>query len=138
PVINGVHLHSIFNPIKEAEAFAQNHLETIKTKNNFLFLGLGFGYHIDEVIKLAGNYHQEIGILIIEPNQKLISDYLDEIGADKQEAIVHYSSLEDYFLDSNLIDFLMLKPAIIKHDPAYDINKDFFTKFLTHKPDPSI
>lgn len=138
PVINGSHLHSIFNPIKEAEAFGQNHIETIKAKNKYLFLGLGFGYHIDEFIKLAGQFHHEISILIIEPNAQLIEDYLSERGADKHGAIIHYANLKDYFLDQNLVEFLMLKPAIIKHDPTFDVEKAFFTNFLAYKPNPTM
>ncbi|MEI8346869.1 MAG: hypothetical protein WCG27_05350, partial [Pseudomonadota bacterium] len=48
PVINGVHLHSVYNPIKEAETFISKQEKILKEKNHILFLGLGFGHHIDQ------------------------------------------------------------------------------------------
>lgn len=138
PVVHGIHLHSIFNPIKEAEAFAYNYQETIKTKSNFLFLGLGFCYHIEEIIKIAASHHQEIGILIVEPNTQIIEDYLNEFGAEKKAAIIHHNTIDEYFLDETLVDFLLLKPAIVKHDASFELNKDFFSKFLSFRPTQEI
>ena len=34
PVVRGVHLHSIYNPMKEAEAFAQGYEDILEEKNH--------------------------------------------------------------------------------------------------------
>ena len=75
PVIKGIHLHSIYNPIKEAEAFAQGYEDTIKAKNKILILGLGFGYHIEEVAKLLNQYHEKYEVIVLEPNSKLVEEF---------------------------------------------------------------
>ena len=40
PIVNGVHLHSIYNPDKEAESLLNAQIENLKNKNEVLILGL--------------------------------------------------------------------------------------------------
>ncbi len=131
PVINGIYLHSIYNPVKEAEAFVKGHETTLKVKNCVLVLGLGFGYHIEEIAKHLNKNHALYEIIILEPNKKLVDDFLHTRSfEDKNIKIISVAKTKDLFGDWNFISFLMKKPAIIKHDASFIVEKDFYTQFL--------
>lgn len=134
PVIDGIYLHSIYSPTKEAETFAQNNSNSIATKNNILILGLGFGYHVEEVAKLASQYHQEYKIIVIEPNQDLVNLFkANRSFSDKNIEIISSNNVEDIYSIVSFARLLISKPAILKLDTSFNINKVFFTEFLTHK-----
>lgn len=131
PVINGVYLHSIYNPAKEAEAFIKNHEKNLKYKNRILVLGLGFGYHIEEIAKILNKEHGEYEIVVLEPNEQLLEDFnLTRPFEDKNIKIIHCKEAKELFNSEDFINFLMKKPAIIKHDASFIIEKDFYTSFL--------
>lgn len=134
PVVNGIHLHSIYNPVKEAEAFAQGHSEVIKQKNNILILGLGYGYHIEQVAKLANQSHSEYKIFIIEPNTDLAVDFnTNRPFEDKNIIIFSAKEAHKLFEDLEFVNFLKTKPAIIKHDTSFGIEKEFYVEFLKYQ-----
>ena len=134
PVINGVFLHSIYNPVKEAEAFIESQLENLKYKNKILILGLGFGYHVEEVEKKLESFHKEYEIIVLEPNKRLIEDYIASTPIGKRNIkIISKEKVKELFNDWNFISYLMQKPCIIKHDASFVINRDFYTKFLAYQ-----
>lgn len=134
PVINGIHLHSIYNPIKEAEAFVDKHQEVLKHNNNFLILGLGFGYHIEEIIRTSQNKINQI--IVIEPNQELVQSYFQNRTLPKNVEIKCYQDVESYFYDYHFIQFLIQRPSIIKHDTSFNLERNFYTKLLSfHCPE---
>lgn len=139
PVINGVYLHSIYNPIKEAEAFARTQEQNLKIKNKVLILGLGFGYHIEEIAKILNSNHKNFEIVILEPNKRLTEDFIDTRNfEDKNIKIVCKDKVKDLFEDINFINFLMQKPCIIKHDTSFILEKEFYTRFLAYKASPDL
>jgi hypothetical protein len=131
PVINNIHLHSIYNPIKEAEAFADNIIQTLQNRNNILVLGLGYGYHIEQIAQRLAQFHDNYHIVILEPNTTLVDSFnLKRPFEDKNIQIVNSLDVDAVFSDINFVQFLRKKPAIVKHDTSYTLNKTFFTKFL--------
>jgi hypothetical protein len=135
PVINGCYLHSRFNPLKEAEEFATKNFSKIKDKKNIIVMGLGFGYHVNELIKqiqLQGI--TDYKVLVVEPNKKLV-DKFNEIFSfdDPNVSIINHENVEDFFFDDTLLDFFGLKPAMLSHRPSFNLNTEFFTKFLSYK-----
>ena len=50
PVVDQIYLHSVYDPIKEADDYVQTHEEDLKKNPTVLMLGLGFGYHIFQII----------------------------------------------------------------------------------------
>ena len=48
PVIDGVYLHSIYDPQTEGKALLKRHQDSFEEKSSILILGLGYGYHIEE------------------------------------------------------------------------------------------
>ena len=139
PVINGIYLHSIYNPVKEAEAFVKGHETTLKAKQYVLVLGLGFGYHIEEVAKHLNKNHASYGVIILEPNKRLVDDFLHTRSfEDKNIKIMSTEKIKDLFGDWDFISFLMKKPAIIKHDASFIIEKEFYTQFLGYQASTKI
>jgi hypothetical protein len=134
PVINDVYLHSIYNPVKEAETFAKTHENNLKVKNNILILGLGFGYHVEEVAKLVNSFHQDYNIIILEPNKRLVEDFINTRNfEDKRIKIINTDSVKELFNSWEFVQFLMTKPCIVKHDSSFIIEKDFYSKFLSYQ-----
>jgi spermidine synthase len=77
PVINDVYLHSIYNPVIEAQTFAKTQEKSLKIKKHVLILGLGFGYHVEEIARIASQYHSDYQIVILEPNKRLVDDFIN-------------------------------------------------------------
>lgn len=134
PVVKGIHLHSVYNPAKEAEAFAEKYIDTLKANNHVLILGLGFGYHIDQIERLLSENHEHFNILVLEPNIK-VAEGFKTYRAFKNSSItiLNSNNVEQLFKSSEFISFLRQKPAIIKHDPSFNIEKKFYTSFLKYK-----
>jgi hypothetical protein len=134
PVVKGIHLHSVYNPAKEAEAFAEKYLDTLKTNNHVLILGLGFGYHIDQIEKVLSDNHEHFNILVLEPNKKIVEGFKTfRAFKNTHITIIDHNEVEPLFESSEFINFLRQKPAIIKHDPSFNLEKTFYTKFLKYK-----
>ena len=47
--VGNTELHSSFNPVKEAYDLTQKYQDKLKIKNKILILGLGAGYHIQQL-----------------------------------------------------------------------------------------
>jgi len=134
PVINGVYLHSIFNPMKEAEAFGKIQAENLKYKNKALILGLGFGYHVEEIARIMSAKNNDFEIVILEPNERLVEDFIGTRDfEDKNIKIVCKQKVKELFNDWNFVQFLMDKPCIIKHDASYVLEKEFYSSFLAYQ-----
>lgn len=137
PVINGIHLHSIYNPQKEAEAFTEKNIETINSNVNFLVLGLGFAYHVEEIIKASKN--NNINIIVVEPNQELVNSFFQNRQFSTPNIkIKSYQKVEDYFFDYEFVHFLMKRPSILKHDTSFNLDREFYTKLLSYHSKNSV
>jgi hypothetical protein len=135
PVIDGVHLHSVYNPIKEAEAFASKNEKTIREKNTLLCLGLGFGYHIDQVLQLARKHHQsDYLIAVIDPNKRTVENYHRFTGnTDSRLYIFCNENSEELYKNSELIHILLKSPAILAHPASFNLYQEYFKAFMSYK-----
>lgn len=134
PVLNGIYLHSIYNPEKEAQAFASNYIQSIKEKSRILVLGLGFGYHVNAIAELASATHKEYEITVYEPNEEIIKAFEEQGGFQNENIkIIHAQRATEVFDRKDFVLFLAAKPAIIRHEASYNLNKDFYREFLTFK-----
>lgn len=133
PVVNGVHLHSIYNPFKEAESLIESHLEIFKNKNEVLILGLGFGYHVNFAIEKMQELHRDnFKIIVIDPNRQVYEDCVRLDLINKKNLLIYsgYNSKELYS-DLDLIHFLLRKPAMIAHPASFNLYQVYFKDFLT-------
>ena len=133
PVVNGIHLHSVYDPKKEADGITCSHHDSLKLKNNVLILGLGFGYHVNAIINEMSLLHgDDFKVVVIEPNRFVYEDCLSSDLLNKKKCIVYtgYSSVELYS-DLDFIHFLLEKPAIIAHPASFNLYQRYFKDILT-------
>ena len=137
PVVDDIHLHSIYDPVKEAEGFIKKNQQTLTKNNNILFLGMGFGYHIDLACKILHKLHQgHYSVLVVEPNKKTARDCF-KLRKNKETNVITFigESIESLYLDRSFISFLLKRPSIISHPASFNLYKDYFEQFLTyHSP----
>ncbi|MGB0454369.1 MAG: hypothetical protein ACPGJV_11725 [Bacteriovoracaceae bacterium] len=132
--VNGIYIHSRYNPVKEAKSFATASFD--ENASGYLVLGSGLGYHIDELQSLleeAGQTHKRI--FVIEPNAdvfELADTYFDFTTSMKNR---FYTDIEfdELFFNEEFVSFLAMKPKILIHPASYNANKAFFESFLTYK-----
>ena len=136
PVVDGVHLHSIYNPKREAESFAKQNEVQLGKNNCVLIFGLGFGYHIEQIeFKMNQIHGENYRIFIVEPNRKIV-DYCVKNGLftpTKQKRVFCYGEIKNYFGDRSLVSFLSKKPSVIPHPASFNLNETFFKTFMTYK-----
>jgi hypothetical protein len=129
PVLNDVYLHSIYNPIKEAKTFVTNNLHQIKRNSKFLVLGLGYGYHINELVREVKD--QDYTIYVVEPCAELIQNYkADTILSNKRIIIKELNSQLGLYQDEDFVDFLSEKPSILMHSTSFNMHQKIFKTFL--------
>lgn len=140
PVVNGVHLHSSYDPNKEAATFIERHTDTLKTKNEVLVLGLGFAYHVNEIARiLAENHGKKFKIVVIEPNNETYQDCIKE-GLLKTQNVIVYTGTEakDFYAHQDLSQFLLRGPAVIAHPSSFNLYQQFFKSFLAYEAPKAI
>lgn len=132
PVVNDVHLHSIYNPTKEAQALISNYDENLQTKNLVLVFGLGFAYHVHELCRKLESYHgNNYQVVVIEPNEQVHRDCIsNNLFPNKNIKVYTGFDLENIFGDVSLVRFLTKKPLIIQHPPTFNLYVSFFKNFL--------
>lgn len=133
PVVNGVHLHSIYNPEKEAQSLIDAHIHALKEKNEVIILGLGFGYHVNYAIAKMQEIHgNNFRIIVIEPNHEVYKDCLEKDLLNKKNILVYSGfTAKELYCDIDLIHFLLRKPAIIAHAASFNLYQLYFKDFLT-------
>jgi hypothetical protein len=133
PVINGIHLHSIYNPTKEAETFAASHEEQLVKNSNVLVLGLGFGYHVHEIDIILKKYHSNRKIVVIEPNTELVELFNSRFEYDTDRVIIKMGEdISSYYNDEEIVNFLIQRPYILKLETSFNLQLDFYKGFLSY------
>lgn len=140
PVVNGVHLHSIYNPFKEAETLVETHTEALKNKNEVLVLGLGFGYHVNAIIEKLTQFHgEDFKVIVIEPNVQVYDDCIAFNLLNKKNVLVYTGfKPKELYCDIDLIHFLLEKPAMIAHPASYNLYQYYFKTILTYEAPQSL
>lgn len=133
PVVNGVHLHSIYNPFKEAETLAEAQLEALKNKNEVLILGLGFAYHVNAIIEKLTQYHgDDFKVIVIEPNIQVYEDCVAFDLLNKKNVLIYSGfNSNELYSDLDLVHFLLRKPAMVAHPPSFNLYQYYFKSILT-------
>jgi hypothetical protein len=135
PVVNDVHLHSIYNPVREAVGFIAKNKKLISVKNEVLILGLGFGYHVSEaIVALKEKWGTNYKVIVIEPNEKVYRDYL-EFNELSDSNLTIYSGYEvkELYKNRELVNYLLTKPAIIAHPASFNLYEDYYKNLLSYQ-----
>lgn len=132
PVLNDVHLHSSYDPIKEAISFVDKTIKQPASKN-YLILGLGFGYHVRELVNRLQLQKIDPQIVIIEPNSKVASDCF-ELGilGEQDHYYVIGKTPDEIYGNKDLTKFLLQKPQVVSHTASFNLYSDYFRDLLSY------
>jgi hypothetical protein len=135
PVINHVHLHSIYNPEREAEGFISANENVFAKSSKVLVFGLGFGYHLAKLEqRLKSLYPNNYEIFVIEPNRDLYEKWKDMRPTmfSPRTRVVCYDTVKDFYKDLELVEFMSEKPAILPHQASFQLNETFYRSFMSY------
>ncbi len=132
PVVNDVHLHSMYNPAKEAQAIVSKHDSVLQSKNTVLVLGLGFAYHVYEICRKLESYHgNDYKVVVIEPNEQVYRDCVsNHLFPNKNIEVYSGENLQAIYSEINLVKFLIEKPAVVSHPASFGLYQTYFKSFL--------
>lgn len=133
PIVRGICLHSPYDPIVEAHKLLQRYEEKIKNNYRFLFLGLGFGHHIEVLMQKLANKEKEI--VVIEKNDQIYRHCLKIKGESffSQVKFIVGNTVEEIYQNYNFVRFLSCHPVIIPLQAAFDLDQDYFSHLLTYQ-----
>ena len=133
-LVQGVEMHSRFNPVQEAYDQAVELSDKLKTSHQVLILGIGLGYHVQQIEFKMREFHTAPEIVVIEPNEKVaLCAQNSHIIPQKFVRVLCGDQVENYYRDSRFVNFLQSKPLIIPHRPTLDLEQSFFKKFLKYE-----
>ena len=135
PVVDGVHLHSAYDPEKEANNFLDANKEKIGNKKHVLILGLGFAYHVSAVYEYLKSNYKEFKIVVVEPNSNTTLSCVENELIGPMDNITIYSGkkIENLYNEEDFISFLLNKPALIQHAPSFNMYREYFQSLLTYQ-----
>lgn len=134
PVVNGVHLHSSYNPTKEAESFVEKFNDQLAENKFVLVFGLGFGYHIDRIYyQMKRCWGDQFQIMVIDPLLKTEELLNENRDTDYGKRVVIHSGLtvSEIYDNRDIVDFLALKPMVIPHTASFNLFQDYFKSFMS-------
>ncbi len=135
PVVNNIHLHSVYDPETEAKSFIESNKNIYEKKQNILVLGLGFGYHIQELyLKLTELYQENFEIVVIEPLEEVYTEYYRSTRIRmKNTTYFTKKRTQDLYSNQEFIQFLMKKPGILAHPASFNLHIDYFKSILSYE-----
>jgi hypothetical protein len=136
PVIDGIHIHSAYNPIKEAEGFVQKNINEVEKKNRLLVLGFGFGYHLNVIENIMKNkFGDNYEVVVLEPNKEVYDHYkeLRPIQLKNNIHIICQDEVIELYRNRGLVEFLSNKPTVLIHPASFNLYSTFFRTFLSFK-----
>lgn len=136
PVVRGTPLHSLHNPRREAEVFANNHLAHLSKTDNVLVLGLGFGYHLEEMAKILRLRNKGGRVVVVEAIPELVRLWASYQKNTCDAEVFSAASVEELYQNRDVCQFLLSKPVVIIHQPSFQVARDFYQEFLMRRSSP--
>lgn len=100
-----IYLHSKYNPVGEAIRFADK--LTIRDRSIFICFGLGFGYHIREILK---NFTEQNLIIVYEPDANIFKEAIKNVDLSdiiNDARFILFTDIDTDELKNLLIDIIM-------------------------------
>ncbi len=133
PLVDGNPLHSLHNPRREAEVWANNHLAQIQRSPAVLVLGLGFGYHLEELAKILRLKHKNYRLHAVEALPE-VARLWASYRTNEAGIHVHTSATAAALWEDEVLCRLLLeKPAVIIHRPSWETDTTFYRAFLAKR-----
>ena len=123
PILNGTLLHSSVDPVKEAALWVEKEWAYVKDAKNVIVLGLGGGFHIQELINRGKN-----NILVIEGSRELVLA-MTEKNPDLMRLVVCLGGVPPGQLchETELLEHMAGSFAILKHPASIRVNPFYYT-----------
>ncbi len=138
PVVNGIHLHSIYSPEREADGFISANESSLQSESKILVFGLGFGYHVLKLeARLKAIYSDDYQIFVIEPSKELYLKWKDlrPTTFSPKVKVVQFDDVIEFFKDRELVEFLSCKPHVLPHPASFQLKETFYKSFMSfHYP----
>jgi len=138
PCIGETPLHSLHGPRREAEVFANNHLAQLARSSHALVLGLGFGYHLEEISKILRLRHKAAHVGVIEPRADLVRLWSSYRHVPADAKVFSPTADGELWNDPRLAAFLLEKPVVIIHPTSFALHRGFFETFLRRRSPSSV
>lgn len=132
-----IHLHSAYNPGREAQSFIKNNFDAISQKSTTLFYGFGVGYHVIEWAKQFGQsdkklvllecdvYHFLAALCILDwTNVFSVPQLIIALECPVESVLGLVENTEKINLGNEGVSdcFFVQNPVFIKHNEAYFSN----------------
>lgn len=133
PCLDGTPLHSLHNPRREAEVFASNHLAHLSKSPCALVLGLGFGYHVEEIAKILRLRHKSFRVAVIEMMPelaRLAESYRGDLAGVE---VFSETPAKPLWQNPKLAAFLLEKPVVIIHPASFAAAREQYENFLRRR-----
>lgn len=131
--VGDIHLHSPYDPLKEAQSFISEIEKNKGLKRDCFVFGSGLGHHLNVLEnKLQAKFLENYSLICIEPIKEIYTSLEESkvLNESSLVKVIHHSDVRDYFDDSVILNQLKKNPTLIIHPASYQISKDFFNSFL--------
>lgn len=141
PIVDQVFMHSIYDPIKEAEVFVASNIAEIENNPCHLILGLGFAYHAFKVLeKLKSIHGQSAKVIVIESNKALVDRFINYTN-DKNinvEFNIFTGDVKSIYSNDTVLNFLLNRPQVLVHRASFQKDKEYYHQLLQYNANQSI
>ncbi|RME14218.1 MAG: hypothetical protein D6797_09350 [Bdellovibrio sp.] len=117
---DGRHLCSSIDPLAEAQKWCQGYQKKIERGGALVVLGLGCGYHVEELLK------ENHLIIVIEKQEKLIDLFSQRCTSASLYLLS--GKVEELFKEEVLISVLRGHYQVLDHDPSQITDLLFYKK----------
>lgn len=120
-------LHSLYDPVKEAEEWVKHYEENIKTGSLISVFGFGLGYHILELCKKT-----QKEITVFEPRLEIIRAALESVCLTRALERVRIVAGDSPSLSSHDKRGIKvgISPVILQHKPSVNISREYFERLF--------
>lgn len=130
PILNGISLHSRYDPKKEADRDAAAWLKEKPAPRAVFVFGLGFGYHIHA---LRARLEPNVPIVVFEPRPQMVRAYANAIGRNISGVTICASAKSQDIMDAvgqNVLASDLNDLVFAAHAPSLSTHREQFQLIL--------
>lgn len=114
--IGNITLHSLYDPVKEAEDWIRYYHERIRNTSSIIILGFGLGHHISGLSEVV-----DADLIVYEPRLDILKTAFEY--TDFTHLFPRLRIMTGYEIPETGKDFI-----ILEHKPSVSLNPDYFEK----------
>ncbi|VAX34435.1 hypothetical protein MNBD_NITROSPIRAE03-516, partial [hydrothermal vent metagenome] len=111
-----VTLHSLYNPLKEAESWVEHYREEIEKASLICVFGFGLGYNIQELCKTT-----EVDVVVFEPRVDILKTAFELMDLTPVLSRIR-------FITGDEIPRIKKGFVVLEHKPSVNLNPEYFEK----------